>query len=407
MEKTTKLLTSIIDIKSKYEDVKNKNRFNIFDALHKRTDEVNLHSRFISYLICPKSGHGQGKLYLEIFVREILNLNKNEFDLTNCQVLPNQEKKSEYKEIDILIINKFKKQAIIIENKIYANDSNKKEERRRNDGYDGQLERYFKTIKNGIDVHGKPNKDFQCNNVYVYYLSIDKTPSTESLGILKEEPFIESWKGEMYYGIEIINWLEKCIQKTPQKLQIEIINQYLTVIKEMTNNDISIAEKIELKENISNNWEGTKFLLENFKHVKWHTAHEFWICLKEELERKGFKNTLLFNEYKYDFEKLLTEVTHKSKNVNYGIKFNFKNGREGYVSGFGNLSWGLLPFETEKKLFKNEFEEDFLNEINFSNFISENTFRLIDKTNMENLVGQFVETIIKEETIDFSTLISE
>lgn len=409
MKSIRELLSRIVEIKSKYDNERGKSRFNIFDALHKRTDEVNLHSRFISYLICPKSGHGQEKLYLDIFVRQILNLSEDEFDLDKSQVFPNEKNKSEYKEIDILIINKFKKQAIIIENKIYANDSNKKEERKKDDGYDGQLERYYKTIKEGIDVHGRSNIDFKCNNIFVYYLSIDKRPTSESLGILKKEPFIGSWKGEIYYGIEIINWLEKCIEKSSleDQIVIEIIKQYLKLIKEMTNNDISISEKLELKENLSKNWRGAKFLLENFKHVKWHTAHEFWIYLIEKFKEKGFENVTFYSEYKDDVIKTLTDVTHKSKNVNYGVKFNLKNRREGYVSGFGNLSWGVLATDSENKLFRNEFEEDFFNEINFSSFNAENTFRLIDKKNLELLIEQLVEIIISEEANNFSTLISD
>ncbi|MEL1242363.1 PD-(D/E)XK nuclease family protein [Flavobacterium flavipallidum] len=409
MQNLENLLASIKDVKIKYDNENEKNKFNVFDALHKRTDEVNLHSRFISYLICPKSKHGQKKFFLEIFVRDVLKLNENEFDLSNCQIFPNEEKKIEFKEIDILIINKLKKQAIIIENKIYANDSNKIEERKKYDGYDGQLERYFNTINTGIDVHGKINNDFKCNTVYVYYLSIDKKPSDESLGILKNEPFNKSWKGEIYYGVEIINWLEKCIQVRLDENQFvkEFIIQYLKIIKEMTNNDITTDEKLELKDKISNNWQGAKFLIENFKHVKWHTTHEFWLYLIKEMKNKEFENVRLYQDYNESFEKLITDITHKNKFFNYGIKFNFKNKREGYISGFGNLSWGLLATQTENKLFKNEFEEDFFNEINFSNFNSENTFRLIDQKNMERFVKLFVENIINEEVNNFDALISE
>jgi hypothetical protein len=46
--------------------------------------------------------------FLKIFVRQILKLNEDEFDLSNCEVIPNEFNKTEYKEIDILIINKRK-----------------------------------------------------------------------------------------------------------------------------------------------------------------------------------------------------------------------------------------------------------------------------------------------------------
>ena len=137
MENARKMLQSINKLEPEYNKRKNKDKFNVFTALHKERDEVNLHSRFISYLLSPKSGHGMKDVLLEIFVREILKINEEEFDLSSCEVIPNELNKTEEDEIDIFIKNK-NRQAIIIENKIDAKDSyheNKKE------GYKGQLER--------------------------------------------------------------------------------------------------------------------------------------------------------------------------------------------------------------------------------------------------------------------------
>lgn len=60
MDKLNELLNSIKVSKSKYDEKREKNRFNIFTAMYKSNEEVKLHSRFISYLLCSKSGHGMG-----------------------------------------------------------------------------------------------------------------------------------------------------------------------------------------------------------------------------------------------------------------------------------------------------------------------------------------------------------
>ena len=69
-----KLFDKVSELKSVYDQQREKDRFNIISALHKERDEVYLHSRMISYLLSPISGHGMENLYLKLFVRDILNL---------------------------------------------------------------------------------------------------------------------------------------------------------------------------------------------------------------------------------------------------------------------------------------------------------------------------------------------
>ena len=107
----------------------------------------------------------------------------------------------------------------------------------------------------------------------------------------------ESWKGFLYYGIDIIYWLEECYKEdfTEKQLLKELITHYLNLIKEMTNNHITIEERIELTNSISGDWKNIKYLIDNFKHIKWHTIYNFWHELKEELEKNEFKNNRFIN----------------------------------------------------------------------------------------------------------------
>lgn len=97
-----KLLLDVKDVKAKYDLEREKNRFNFIGTLHKEHDEVNLHSRFISYLLAPHSNHGFKEKFAEIFIREAIKLDEENFDLSNNEVFPNEFNKSEYKNIDIL-----------------------------------------------------------------------------------------------------------------------------------------------------------------------------------------------------------------------------------------------------------------------------------------------------------------
>ena len=395
-----KLFDKVSELKSVYDQQREKDRFNIISALHKERDEVYLHSRMISYLLSPISGHGMENLYLKLFVRDILNLESEQFDISNVKVLPNENRKSEYKEIDLLLVNKYRSQAIIIENKIDAKDSNHASKR---DGYRGQMERYYNTIKLGIDKDGNECKDFQCNQVYVYYLSLNKRPSDISVGVLKDKP--GSWNEEkniLSYDFHIREWLKKSIENTPdEKLQVKIfIQHYLKLIDRLTHNDIPMEEREELKNIVADNISDTKYLIDNFKHVKWHTVHEFWTTLKFSLE-KQFKEVVFFSDAfsNADFEQTITEVAHNSKDVNYGFTF-YVEDKKAYISGKGNLSWGLV----NPKKWSN-FNTELIEGINFSEFSSECTYNLINRTNMNNAINLIIAEINKSVNNDFENLI--
>jgi len=395
MERLKELFLSINELKVKYDKQRNKDRFNVFTALHKEYDEVNLHSRFISYLLSQESGHGMEGAFSQIFIREILKLKEKDFSLLKTTVIPNEAIKSEFKEIDILIINKQTRQAIIIENKIHARDNNRIGEYKKDDGYDGQLERYYNTIKKGKDKNGNLIPVFKCDIVFIYYLTMFKKiqPSPDSIGKLETVKVI-------YYENEIKDWLEKCIQIIPKEKSFlsRIIQQYLNLINKMTHNDIPIEERTELKNKVAENWESAKYLIDNFKHVKWHTVNDLWTTLKFELGKKY--QAIEF--YPNEFDKTIGEVTHHNKDTNHGIIFNIEEGKKAYISNSGKLSWGII----EPKKWA-DFKDEILENISFSDFSTENTYRLIDKENMANAIEKILIEISEEQDSNFKNLNAE
>jgi len=64
----------------KFKEIQNKqkqrglNDFNIFSTLRKKNAEVGLHSNFIYSLLNPNSKHCQNELFLELFIKDVLNI---------------------------------------------------------------------------------------------------------------------------------------------------------------------------------------------------------------------------------------------------------------------------------------------------------------------------------------------
>lgn len=396
---------SVLDYKYRLLE-KDKEQFNIFTALHKERDEVRLHSRFISVLLSPESRHNKNDTFLRLFLK---TLSIENFEIDNAKIYPTEFHKSEFNEIDILIINRISKQAIIIENKIGAGDSNHEDR--------GQLEGYFELIHKLENI---PKE-----NINVFYLTLDgHLPTSESLG---KYELLENMNGRTIdYEHEIQNWLTLCLNECIfQPYLRESIIQYINLIKQMTNDNTNIQERMEIRNLISNsneNMASTKLLVENFKHIKWHTAMDFWNELCLELEKKGFKihskpnqdnitNTTHYEVYKKSYE---------SSN-DYGIRFSTTSEIELFVwNGTGDnwIYWGfekrlLTPVQLNKinstltqdscffQISESEYWKYFnLNDdenIFFPDFSYKGTFDLIN----ENHRKMIIETKLVPEICSF------
>lgn len=252
-----------------------KEKFNVFTCLMDSSDEVNLHSRFISSLLDPQGNHGLGFAPIDIILK---TLNSSfQYDQETIEVIPSFSNWSEYKEIDILLIDRRTKYAIIIENKINACDSNH--------GDEGQLERYYGRI---IEEDKIPQE-----NVDVYYLTIDgHEPSEESVSTSSRYKNLPDILRCITYGNEIMRWLQQCMQIACNKPFIrETVAQYINLIKEMIN-DTEIEDRLEILKIISKNDDtlaSAKLLFDNYKHIQWHTIFDLFQEFYSELEKRGYK----------------------------------------------------------------------------------------------------------------------
>lgn len=199
--------------------------FNVFKTLGLQSSEVRLHSAILTDLLNPLGSHGQGDLFLKIFVRQ---QRITGFDTKSA--IAEYEKNtgfinSDYTKggrIDILITDKYNKH-IIIENKIYAGDQK------------NQLLRYYNFDK----------------NAYLFYLNLfGAKPSEFSANTL----ISESQYSIISYSYDIIEWLEECKRDAVSLPFIrETIGQYINLLKQLTNQATEEKMKDEIKKAITNN----------------------------------------------------------------------------------------------------------------------------------------------------------
>jgi hypothetical protein len=251
------LLVQVAAISKKYEEIAKLTgeNFNVFRILKLTTNEVRTHSAFIAELLDPKGCHDQGDVFLKLFVDCLFKSTSDKFEKTliedeknntenDLKILGDLKSKAckvyvekyiggvsnDYEDggrIDILVTDNNAK-AIIIENKIYAQDQK------------NQLLRYHNY-----------GKKFHPDKFLLYYLTLDGSePSDWSKGIdpnKKENELTGIKFQKISYKIDILGWLEECKEKAVNHpLLRETITQYINLIKYLTNQTINNKMSIDI-----------------------------------------------------------------------------------------------------------------------------------------------------------------
>lgn len=308
MEKNTitTLLSQVNIISKKYDDIAKitGENFNVFQILRIESDEVRLHSRFIGELINPEGKHGQGPLFLKLFI-QALNLNEyTEEALIKARIIIEEnignisEDYSKGGRID-LVIKPNKGRNIVIENKIYAGDQHM------------QLWRYKQ----------------QYPDAHLFYLTLtEKKPDEKSTnGLVLDKDF----KCITYENV-ILKWLEDC-HKSSYNLPLirETIAQYIYIIKHLTNQTINNKMESEIIKSIINNKDFIRAFLE-IKKVS--IEIEILKELIDRLKTDGFKfsydsNCIGQNEFEIKFE---------NQNLNYSVLIYFHNINNAIIGIYSN-----------------------------------------------------------------------
>jgi len=184
-----------------------------------------LHSVLLAELLKINGSHGLKDEFLKEFVKQV---NIEEFDYKSAtvkvEVVIGNVTDVNGGRIDIVIVDK-NGYAIILENKIYAGDQN------------AQLIRYDNYAK--VHHFGKYT---------ILYLTLDgHEASNVSAGDAIQYTPIS-------YAVDILSWLETCLSIAVRlPLVRETINQYITLIKQLTNQDMNAINKEEVLNTILSN----------------------------------------------------------------------------------------------------------------------------------------------------------
>ena len=234
-----------------------KEDFNIFSILRNEYDEVNLHSKFIVELLKNKN---YGKKFIEIFLEK---LEIQVFNYENVNIFSEYSKGINGR-IDILLeFSKDKeKKAIIIENKIYAEDQI------------GQLNRYYCSMI---------NKNYSNDELEIVYLTLDGSEPTEESteGLSKE---VKEKIITISYKENIVEWLNECIKEVVEVPIIrETLIQYRSLLKKITGKEErKLIKEIE------------KLVLSNNEYLKMiYKIDDVLREIKIDLQFKFYKNKLV------------------------------------------------------------------------------------------------------------------
>ena len=202
--------------------------FNVFNILNLEANETRTHSAFIAELLNPKGDHGLEDAFLKAFL-DVLNLNDFAFDTKSAEVQVEyhigfkNEDVTKGGRIDIQITSNGK--AILIENKIYADDQ------------ENQLIRYFNY---GEEKYGK--------NFRLLYLTLSGGDASEFSAKSTDKKLIPTQDYYLVgYNQEILSWLNRCIELSAcHPLVRETIRQYKSLIEQLTGKNMNENNNNEL-----------------------------------------------------------------------------------------------------------------------------------------------------------------
>lgn len=222
----------------------------------------NSHSRILAEWLNPKGAHGQGDLFLSLFLQFTLDDFSKEFDSSSASVYT--EYSTNEGRLDVLIEDNDGR-AVIIENKIYAADQA------------AQLKRYEKYARKKYSIKG----------YRLLYLTLEGCEASEQSG-KDVEYYPLSYKGT------ILSWLEACVKAVYDKpLLRESLIQYRNLIKQLTGQDMDRTVEKELVAEMMRTPQAVAAILQAYPAWEKEVLEtKLFKPLEEFALRRGFKFTV-------------------------------------------------------------------------------------------------------------------
>lgn len=321
MDNIKNLLNQIAIISKKNAEILDASggRFNMFKVCGVNHYE-NTHSAILAEFLNPNGTHGLKSKLLECFIDMFCrDYTRQNFKIENVRIIT--EYSTNEGRIDILIKDS-ENHAIIIENKIYADDQWK------------QLKRYNIFAQN----------EYGNRNYQIFYLTLWGNEASGQSGQGVEYTCIS-------YQTDIIAWLEKCVCISVRfPIVRETINQYINHLKSLTNQDMDTKNKEEVVEILLKNIESTFTVADNVAHLKNHLINKVFLPqLSSICEELGLKNISeeydRVNRYWSGFQIL----NPSWKVFEIGFEFGAK-GLGNFIIGVNHIDTNIRKDETFEKV---------------------------------------------------------
>lgn len=316
MNNETQLLQTLSAIADKFEkDIRqNGELFNVYSLLNIEHRENETHSILLADLLSPDGTHGQGKLFLDLFVETLTGekhlFNKDVKVYREHFIGKINEDYTEGGRIDILITDG--KTTWIIENKIYAKDQ------------ENQLLRYKNAFPKAKIIYLKPAEYEECPNPEI----VDNNISYEK---------------------KISEWLEKIINNLEHKEYLRnSIKQYYNLVQNISFTGYTQKMNTEIQKEIEANLEAAFKIKEQFDNVIFELYKVAFENLTKPYIECGEYEIIQNSYFNFTFTK------EKWKQTGLAISFRFDD----YNKNFSGLYTGIYKLENE------ELNENILNQLN-------------------------------------------
>jgi len=289
--------------------------FNLFQILGIGHYEVRTHSPILAELLNPQGRHGQGAVFLNLFLTKI-RVGDVPFNASNTRVETERyigpKTETTGGQIDIVVEDGIRRR-ILIENKIYAGDQ------------ENQLLRYH-------------NYDQNADLIYLTLLGGDA--SAYSVGGLDRESY-----RTISYEKEIRDWLMDCRKEAACLPSVrEMLSQYIALIEELTHQSTTKEMNEELIQHIIETPDNLQafFML---RDAGWAVQTSLIAKLDEDLARIAGELGLEKNDPAKDLhtkDSLFSFATPILERNNLRIGFTFGAGN------FGALDFGFVKIKLDE-----------------------------------------------------------
>lgn len=327
------------DYEERFKRFKQGKDFNIFEVQGTLKDEVKI-CRLLRELLDPEGSHGQGSLFLKLFMQEVIQDGIFKETAYKEATVTKEELTQNFRRVDLIIR---------IDGKLYPIEVKIRAEDQKDQCYD-----YYEYAKK------------QDPQAIIYYLTLDgHEPSDSSKKFLKKDEY----KCISFDG-DIINWITQCINLMELK-QIhpvcEILNQFRDTIKILTGNERGgISMEIEEKINMSKEYFSAALeISKTLPYVKAGKMIKVFDAIRAYMKKKGYEeceSTYMSEALKYYNQHqvcpcLTYKVPMSDEVLSEKIALRFQ------IDGYGAsdfLYFGIVPWDGENKVKKQEDIADYV-----------------------------------------------